>query len=292
MFVKQGGCLCGAIRYGASAQPIRVTYCHCKFCQRATGSAYMVEPVFAKEFFEIISGKPAAFTQASAGSGKQVTINFCAACGTKLYLDLERFPAVYGVYGGTFDDPNWFDRSPEMTRHIFLDFAQNGTVILGGVSEPAQPARRPNRQKHEARHKHTIDGRLLGGDSDLSAQSSATASGSLAKRPLCAKSGPSLTIIIRVRSIFRTCDQGVEPPLDDCNESSDDFRCTPPDSGHRRPARPCPKSAISGSRAHSITSSPRASTLAGMVTRAALLAAILLHIARRAQHVDKGQARL
>jgi hypothetical protein len=26
---------------------------------------------------------------------------------------------------------------------------------------------------------------------------------------------------------FRTCDQGVEPPLDDGNESSDDFRCTP-----------------------------------------------------------------
>jgi hypothetical protein len=39
---------------------------------------------------------------------------------------------------------------------------------------------------HYARHKHTIDGRLLGGDSDLSAQCSAAASGSLAKRPLCA----------------------------------------------------------------------------------------------------------
>src|SRR3979490_1003305 len=39
---------------------------------------------------------------------------------------------------------------------------------------------------------------------------------------------------------FRTCDQGVESPLDDGNESSDDFRCTP-DSGHRRPARPCRK---------------------------------------------------
>src|SRR3981189_1634267 len=44
---------------------------------------------------------------------------------------------------------------------------------------------------------------------------------------------------------FRTCDQGSEPPLDDGNESSDDFRCTP-DSGHRRPARPCPKSANFG----------------------------------------------
>jgi len=81
-----------------------------------------------------VAGKPATFTQASESSGKRVTINFCAACGTKLYLDLKRFPAIYGVYDGTFDDPNWFDRSPEMTRHIFLDSAQNGTVIPGGVS--------------------------------------------------------------------------------------------------------------------------------------------------------------
>ena len=53
MSVKQGGCLCGAIRYMASAQPIRVTYCHCKFCQRATGSAYMVEPIFEKSLLKL-----------------------------------------------------------------------------------------------------------------------------------------------------------------------------------------------------------------------------------------------
>jgi len=94
----------------------------------------MVESIFEKTSFEIISGKPATFTQASEGSGKQVTNNFCAACGTNLYLGLERFPALYGVYSGTFDDPNWFDRSPEITRHIFLDSAQNGTVIPAGIS--------------------------------------------------------------------------------------------------------------------------------------------------------------
>ena len=93
----------------------------------------MVEPIFERASFEVTAGKPATFTQASEGSGKRVVINFCAACGTKLYLDLERFPAIYGVYGGTFDDPNWFDRSPEMTRQIFLSSAQLGTVILAGV---------------------------------------------------------------------------------------------------------------------------------------------------------------
>jgi hypothetical protein len=82
MSVYQGGCLCGAIRYAARAQPIRVTYCHCKFCQRATVSAYMAEPIFEKTSFDLTASKPATFTQASEGSGKRVTVNFCAATST------------------------------------------------------------------------------------------------------------------------------------------------------------------------------------------------------------------
>ena len=132
MSSERGGCLCGAIRYATSAEPIRVMYCHCRFCQRATGSAYLVEPIFDKPSFEITSGRPTTYTLASAGSGKRITINFCPTCSTKLFLDLERFPAIIGVYGGTFDDPNWFDRSPQKTRHIFLDSAQTGTVIPAG----------------------------------------------------------------------------------------------------------------------------------------------------------------
>ena len=140
MSFNQGGCLCGAIRYVTRAEPIRVTYCHCRFCQRATGSAYMVEPIFERTSFEIISGVPATYAQASAGSGKRVTIHFCATCGSKLFLDFERFPTIFGVYGGTFDDPNWFARSPKTTRHIFLDSAQTGTVIPAGFSTYRQHA--------------------------------------------------------------------------------------------------------------------------------------------------------
>ena len=79
-------------------------------------------------------GKPATYALASAGSGKQVTINFCSTCGTKLYLAFERFPTAFGVYAGTFDNPNWFARIPKLSKHIFLASAQNGTVIPPGVS--------------------------------------------------------------------------------------------------------------------------------------------------------------
>jgi hypothetical protein len=102
----------------------------------------MVEPIFHKTSIEIVSGKPATYTQASEGSGKRVTINFCSTCGTKLFLAFERFTDVVGLYAGTFDDPNWFERTPETSRHIFLASAQEGTVIPAGISSYFEHAMR------------------------------------------------------------------------------------------------------------------------------------------------------
>lgn len=131
--LNHGGCLCGAVRYATASNPLRLTFCHCRFCQRVTGSAYMVEPIFEKANFAVTSGNPAIYSVASRGSGKRVTINFCATCSSKLYLAFERFPDIVGIYCGTFDDPNWFERTPRISRHIFLDSAQQGTVIPAGV---------------------------------------------------------------------------------------------------------------------------------------------------------------
>ena len=125
----QGGCLCAKIRYDVKCQPTRTTLCHCKFCQRATGGAYLVEPIFDEKDFEIFKGHPKTYTHVSMGSGKNVFIHFCDNCGTKLFLTFERFANTVGVFGGTFDDPNWYDLTPENSKHIFLGSAQRGTVI-------------------------------------------------------------------------------------------------------------------------------------------------------------------
>lgn len=112
---------------------MRVTVCHCRFCQRATGSAFLVEPIFSSSDIRISCGKPKIYHHRSEGSGKQVNVHFCAECGTKLFLTFERFTGVTGVYGGTFDDPNWFGRSAGISKHIFLGVAQNGTVVPAGI---------------------------------------------------------------------------------------------------------------------------------------------------------------
>lgn len=140
MAEHEGGCLCGAVRYRVAAEPVRVTFCHCRFCQRGSGAAYAVEPIFKRSDFSVVQGTAATYRHRSEGSGKVLTVSFCGTCGTKMFLDFERFPDLCGVYAGTFDDPNWFSRSPEVARHIFLDSAQEGTVIPAGMPTYRQHA--------------------------------------------------------------------------------------------------------------------------------------------------------
>lgn len=127
-----GGCLCGQISYTTSAEPVRLTICHCTFCQRVTGSAYLVESIFRREDVDV-SGNPRVYQRTSAGSGMAVRVNFCANCGTTLFLSFDRFPDFLGLFAGTFDDPNWFRRGPGISRHIFARHAQAGTILPAGV---------------------------------------------------------------------------------------------------------------------------------------------------------------
>lgn len=130
--VHEGGCLCGATRYKATAAPLRVTICHCTFCQRFTGSAFLVEPIFRRGDVSFSGAPLELYQHRSDSSGKRVTLNFCGRCATTLCLDLERFPDIYGLCGGTFDDPNWFARTQENTRHIFTRSIQKGVLLPAG----------------------------------------------------------------------------------------------------------------------------------------------------------------
>ena len=133
MTAAEGGCLCSAVRFAVAAPPQRVTVCHCRFCQRATGGAYMVEPIFEKSDLTVTQGVAKCYDHRSAGSGKIVHVHFCADCGTKLWLTFERFPEAAGVYAGTFDQPDWFAIGPETSKHIYLGMARPDTVIPPGL---------------------------------------------------------------------------------------------------------------------------------------------------------------
>ncbi len=146
MTQQEGGCLCGRIRYRVSEQPERVSFCHCRYCQRGRGAAYAVEAIFSFEHFDLLQGDPKSYAHKSEGSGKIIQAHFCNNCGSGLYYSFERFPQILGIHAGTFDDPNWFDYSADNAKHIFLDSARRDTIIPPGL---------PTFRQHNARRDGT-----------------------------------------------------------------------------------------------------------------------------------------
>ena len=124
-----GGCLCGQTRYDTAGDPLWVTICHCRFCQRATGSDRMIEPIFERAPFAFTGAAPSVYSLPSDGSGKTIEVHFCATCGTKLALTFERWPDRIGIYIGTLDDPAAIAVTPENSKHIFVSEARPGTIL-------------------------------------------------------------------------------------------------------------------------------------------------------------------
>lgn len=127
-----GRCLCGKLAYDTGSDPLWVTACFCRFCQRATGSDRMIEPIFDRDAFSFTAGTPRVFTLPSEGSGKDIHVHFCETCGTKLALTFERWPDRLGIYIGTLDDPAAIPVTPENTKYIFASEARPGTILPPG----------------------------------------------------------------------------------------------------------------------------------------------------------------
>ncbi len=127
-----GRCLCGNVTYDTGSDPLWVTVCYCRFCQRATGSDRMIEPIFERDSFVLSGADAKIYTLASDGSGKDVNVHFCRNCGTKLALTFERWPDRIGIYIGTLDDPMSMAPTEENSKHIFVSEAQSGTILPSG----------------------------------------------------------------------------------------------------------------------------------------------------------------
>ncbi|KAE9624755.1 GFA family protein [Parasedimentitalea maritima] len=127
-----GRCLCGKVTYDTGSDPLWVTVCYCRFCQRATGSDRMIEPIFELASFSLSGAEAKLYSLPSDGSGKNINVHFCRNCGTKLALTFERWPDRIGIFIGTLDDPMSMTATVENTKHIFVSEARSGTIVLPG----------------------------------------------------------------------------------------------------------------------------------------------------------------
>jgi hypothetical protein len=101
-----GHCVCGAVSYVLHGKPIGTGQCHCKDCQRASGTGHMSIARFKKEDVAI-SGKTTSYAS-TADSGNINTRHFCTVCGSRLFGENSAHPGIVNISVGCVDDNNWF----------------------------------------------------------------------------------------------------------------------------------------------------------------------------------------
>jgi hypothetical protein len=101
----KGGCACGGVRYKLTAKPLIAHACHCRDCQRISGSAFVINLWMEGKFVES-DAAPKSFTL-KGGSGKPHEVFFCEQCGTYVW---SRYGGARGdflfVRAGTLDSPD------------------------------------------------------------------------------------------------------------------------------------------------------------------------------------------
>lgn len=101
-----GSCLCGASSYSGSAEPVIQGNCHCKICQKTTGSGYSAMMFFPQDTIEI-QGDIKYFRR-MGDSGKETAHGFCPHCGTQIVSMPGSMQGLIGVRVGTLDHPEIF----------------------------------------------------------------------------------------------------------------------------------------------------------------------------------------
>ena len=106
-----GGCLCQAVRYTISAEPIVTRVCWCRLCQYLGAGSAAVNACFPSAALAV-QGALSDY-RSTADSGNIMHRTFCPTCGTPMFSAAESRPHLVFVRVGTLDDPQAV--SPDMT---------------------------------------------------------------------------------------------------------------------------------------------------------------------------------
>jgi hypothetical protein len=124
---REGGCLCGAVRFRCAGEPLNVRICHCRNCQKAMGSPFYARALFQQTALTV-EGETSGYP-----SSPRLERVFCRRCGTRLF-SRRTDGTVVGVALAVFDDRNAF--AP--TEHIWLSEKMDWVRIDDGLKQYQQ----------------------------------------------------------------------------------------------------------------------------------------------------------
>ena len=99
-----GGCSCGAVRYRLGGMPMFVHCCHCRDCQRQTGSAFVINALIETDRIALAAGEPRPVA-VPTDSGRLHRIFRCPTCATAVWSEYGGVAALRFVRVGTLDEP-------------------------------------------------------------------------------------------------------------------------------------------------------------------------------------------
>ena len=132
-FPLEGGCDCRYVRYRMTTAPLFVHCCHCRWCQRETGSAFVLNAMIEADRVHLLGAEPEIVDTPSA-SGLGQKIARCPRCCIAVWSHYAGAgPMVRFVRVGTLDEPDQLP--PDI--HIFTESKQRWVVIPNDM--PAVP---------------------------------------------------------------------------------------------------------------------------------------------------------
>ena len=126
----EGGCTCRQVRYRLTSKPMFVHCCHCRWCQRETGTAFALNAMIEADRVETLAGD-VEVVDTPSNSGKGQKIARCPSCRIAVWSNYSG--AGDAVRVGTLDEP---DRLPP-DIHIFTMSKQPWVALPAGT--PAVP---------------------------------------------------------------------------------------------------------------------------------------------------------
>lgn len=129
-FPAEGGCDCWAVRYRMETRPLFVHCCHCRWCQRETGTAFALNAMIEAERVTLLAGEPEVVdTPSASGAGQQ--ISRCPRCKVAVWSNYAGAgPVLRFVRVGTLDNPDLLP--PDI--HIFTASKQPWVIIPPGAA--------------------------------------------------------------------------------------------------------------------------------------------------------------
>lgn len=128
-----GGCACGSVRYRMAVPPLFVHCCHCRWCQRETGSAFVINALIEAVRIDLLNGE-LEIVDTPSESGKGQKIHRCPKCKIAVWSNYAGSgDAIHFLRVGTLDDPEKVP--PDI--HIFTSSKQPWVALPADT--PAVP---------------------------------------------------------------------------------------------------------------------------------------------------------